>query len=168
MGDPQPAPANKQIRIIKSDDPNFGESPLKGGGDGEVGANRTSYDIGADVRPTYGMPSGPGFEKGDIAGGKRRKTRTYPRGILRKTNKIVPSHNPSKAPPTRKRSVLLVSDKKLKEARKSVKQRAAKTDIGTIRKKLVEKKIISPEKKNVPPSVLRALYAGAVGAGLLY
>ena len=118
------------------------------------------------------MPSGPGFESNDpagkiVGGRKKRMTRTFPRGILRKTHKILPARNPSKAPPTRKRSVLLVSEKKLKEARKTAKNKAAKTDIGTIRRKLIEKKIISSEKRNIPPTVLRILYADAVGAGLM-
>jgi hypothetical protein len=116
-------------------------------------------------RPPMGMPSGPGF------GGRRhrvrRSTKTFPRGILRKTAKIVPSKNPSKAPATRKRSVKLMTEKGLEKARKTAKTNAAKMDITLIRKKLVEKKIIGEEKKNVPPSVLRVLYADSVGAGLL-
>ena len=122
------------------------------------------YKIGPEFVNPVGMPSGPGFD-----GGKRKKrsTRTYPRGILRKSHRIIPSKNPSKSPPTRKRAVLIVSEKKIKEARKTAKQRAAKTDLGTIRRKLIEKKIISPDKKNIPPSVLRTLYADAVGAGLM-
>lgn len=168
MADPTPAPALKTIRIIKHDDPNF----KKGGGDGEIGANRQGYDISTKDVPVYGMPSGPGFPAGDkgieLAGGKRaRKTRTFPKGILRKTHKIHPSRNPSKAPSTRKQSIRLVSESKVREARKTVRARAAKTDLGTIRKKLIDKKIISPTKKNIPPAVLRTLYADAVGAGLL-
>jgi hypothetical protein len=116
-------------------------------------------------RPPVGMPSGPGF------GGRRprvrRSTKTFPRGILRKTAKIVPSKNPSKAPATRKRSVKLMTEKGLEKARKTAKAKAARMDIALIRKKLVEKKIIAEEKKNVPPSVLRVLYADSVGAGLL-
>jgi hypothetical protein len=169
-GDASPGIAYKINKIISDDDPNFGKSPLKGGGDGEIGAHRTGYDISSDVIPKYGMPSGPGFPAGDPAGGRRRRktaARTFPRGILRKTHKIMPMRNPSKAPPTRKRSVLLVSEKKLREARKTAKNKAAKTEISTIRKRLIEKKIISSEKKNIPPAVLRTLYADAVGAGLL-
>ena len=60
-----------------------------------------------------------------------------------------------------------MSEKKVKDARKSAKAKASKTDIGTIRKRLVEKKIISSEKKNIPPAILRTLYIDAVGAGLL-
>lgn len=113
--------------------------------------------------PPQGMPSGPGV------GGRRhrRSTKTFPKGILRKTAKIVPSKNPSKAPPTRKRSVKLMTERGLDKARKTARAKAAKLDIATIRKKLVEKKIIGGEKKNIPPSVLRVLYADSVGAGLL-
>jgi hypothetical protein len=52
-------------------------------------------------------------------------------------------------------------------ARKTAKSRAAKTDIKTIRKILVEKKLIGSDKKNVDPHMLRSLYANAVGAGLI-
>lgn len=170
-GDASPGIAYKINKIISDDDPNFGKSPLKGGGDGEMAVHRNAYDISLNVIPKYGMPSGPGFPVGDPAGGgRRRKTagaRTFPRGILRKTHKIMPIRNPSRAPPTRKRSVLLVSEKKLREARKTAKNRAAKTEISIIRKRLIAKKIISSEKKNIPPAVLRTLYADAVGAGLL-
>ena len=148
-----------------------GEEVKKGGGDGEIGVIRQGYDISTLDVPTYSMPSGPGFPAGDkameLAGGKRRKTRTFPKGILRKTTKIHPSRNPTKAPATRKRSVVLVPESKIREARKTAKTRASKTDLGTIRKKLIEKKIISPHKKHIPPAVLRTLYADAVGAGLL-
>jgi hypothetical protein len=172
-GDASPGIAYKINKIISDDDPNFGKSPLKGGGDGEIGVHRNAHELTSDVIPKYGMPSGPGFPVGDpagkVVGGRRRKTvtRTFPRGILRKTHKIMPARNPSRAPPTRKRAVLLVSEKKIREARKTAKNKAAKTEISTIRKRLIEKKIISSEKKNIPPAVLRTLYADAVGAGLL-
>lgn len=163
MGDPTPGKAGVQYKIIKSDDPNFGVSPVKGGANAMPMVGE--YKIGPEFVNPVGMPSGPGFD-----GGKRKHkktTRTFPRGILRKSHKIIPSKNPSKAPPTRKRAVLIVSNNKIKEARKTAKQRAIKTDIGTIRKKLIEKRIISPDKKNIPPSVLRTLYADSVGAGLI-
>lgn len=163
-GDPTPGTAYKEIRIIKQDDPNF-----KTGG-GSAMPVVQDYKIGPEFINPEGMPSGPGFSAGDpAAGGKRKKrmVKTFPRGILRKTHKIIPSKNPSKAPPTRKRSVLIMSEKKIKDARKTARNKAAKTDIGTIRKKLIEKKIISSEKRNIPPSVLRTLYLDAVGAGLM-
>ena len=163
--------AGLQYNIIKGGDPNFGESPLVK--DAQAGGERQGYGIGPEFTPTYSTPSGPGFAVGDIAGGGKRRrrgvrgVRTFPRGILRKTARVMPSRNPSKSPPTRKRSILIVSEKKVKDARKSAKAKASKTDIGTIRKRLVEKKIISSEKKNIPPAILRTLYIDAVGAGLL-
>lgn len=120
-----------------------------------------TYPIEYPTNPV-GMPSGPGF------GGKRpRRTKTYPRGILRKTAKIRPTSNPSKAPSTRKRSIKLMTEGGIEKARKTARAKAAKTDIGVIRRRLTEKKIISSEKKNIPPAVLRTLYADSVGAGLL-
>ena len=170
--EPSPGKPGLSVRIIKQDDPNFGESPLVKRGGAAAAAPpeiRQGYAIGVDFKPIYGMPSGPGFEAGDpaiaLAGGRKRKTRTYPRGILRKT--IRGTRTPTKSPPTRKRAVLLVPETKIKQARKTVKQRAAKTDLGTIRRKLVEKKILSPDRKHVPPAILRKLYADAVGAGLM-
>lgn len=120
------------------------------------------YQIQHPLNPRGPMPSGPGF-----GGRRRRSTKTFPRGILRKTAKIHPSKNPSKAPPTRKRSVKLMMEGGIEKARKTARAKATKTDIGTIRKRLIEKKIISAEKKNIPPAVLRTLYADSVGAGLL-
>ena len=163
--DPTPGSAYKEIRIIKQDDPNF----KKGGGSDPVveSPTVTSYKIGPEFVNPVGMPSGPGFDGGKRKRKPSRMVKTFPKGILRKTHKVVPSKNPSKAPPTRKRSVLFISEKKIKEARKTAKHKASKTDIGTIRKKLIEKKIISPDKKNVPPNVLRVLYADSVAAGLM-
>ena len=120
--------------------------------------------ITAPVNPV-GMPSGPGF--GGRRARVRRSTKTFPKGILRKTAKIVPAKNPSKAPATRKRSVKLMTERGLEKARKTAKAKAAKLDVETIRKKLIEKKIIGAEKKNIPPTVLRVLYTDSVGAGLL-
>jgi hypothetical protein len=125
----------------------------------------TTYPIEYPLNPT-GMPSGPGF------GGRRhrkihRSAKTFPRGILRKTAKIRPTGNPSKAPPTRKRAIRLMTEGGIEKARKTAKAKAAKMDIALIHKKLIEKKIIGGEKKDIPPAVLRTLYADSVGAGLL-
>jgi hypothetical protein len=102
-----------------------------------------------------------------MGGRRRRSSKTFPRGILRKTAKIRPTGNPSKAPPTRKKSIKLMTEGGIEKARKTAKARAARMDIATIRKKLIEKKIIGGEKKDIPPAVLRTLYADSVGAGLL-
>lgn len=144
--DPQFAQAGKQITIIKEDsDPAFV-------------SGKDVYAITNPV-PTYS----PDLK---VGAGKKRKTRSFPRGILKKTSRILPSSNPTKSPPTRK-SVKLMTLKGIEKARKTAKSHAMKTDIGTIRKKLIERKIIRADKKNIPSSVLRTLYADSVGAGLL-
>ena len=112
--EPQPGKPGVSVRIIKHDDTNFGTSPLTGGAAPAPAPEvRQGYAIGAEFKPTYGMPSGPGFAANDpaiaLAGGRRRrtgKTRSWPRGILRKTIKA--SGNPTKAPATRKRSVVII------------------------------------------------------------
>jgi len=147
--DPDPGNAFQEYRIIKEDDPNFN--------------NPTAVRTQEHVQPTYGMPSGPGVQKG----AKRRKTRTFPKSILKKTSKIYPSRNPTKAPPTRKAYVHLLSDSHVKKSRKTAKNRALKTDIPTIRNILIANKIISADKKDIPPDILRTLYADSVSAGLL-
>jgi hypothetical protein len=154
LWDPQFAQAGKQITIIKE-----GSDPAFTGAD----KSTHTYTI-THPTPTYA----PDLQVG-MTGGRRHKTKTiktFPRSILKKTGKVLPSNNPSKAPPTRK-SVKLMTISGIEKARKTAKARAMKTDIGTIRKKLIEKKIIGADKKNIPPTVLRTLYADSVGAGLL-
>jgi hypothetical protein len=146
-------PPGTQITIIKEGDPAFaGKDP-----------SMDTYTITNPV-PPYNPDLSVGNPK--TGGRRKRQTRTFPKGILRKTSKIIPTRNPSKSPPTR-RSIKLMTIRGIEKARKTARQHAMKEDIETIRKKLIEKKIISPDKKNVPTSVLRSLYADSVGAGLL-
>jgi hypothetical protein len=147
--DPDPGNAYQEYRIIKEDDPNFN--------------NPSSSHTQENVQPKYAMPTGPGFQKG----AKRRKTRTFPKSILKKSSKIYPSRNPTRAPPTRKAYVHLLSDNHVKKSRRTAKNRALKTDIPTIRNILIANKIISADKKDIPPDILRTLYADSVSAGLL-
>lgn len=154
LWDPQFATAGKQITIIKEDsDPAFS------------GADKSAHTY-TITNPTPAYT--PDLQVG-MKGGRKHKmktVRTFPRSILKKTGKILPSGNPSKVPPTRK-SVKLMTVHGIEKVRKTARNRAIKTDIGTIRKKLIEKKIIGADKKNIPPTVLRTLYADSVGAGLL-
>lgn len=154
LWDPQFAQAGQQITIIKE-----GSDPAFSGAD----KSASTYTITNPI-----PPYAPDLQVG-MSGGRKRRLRTvktFPRSILKKTGKILPSSNPTKVPPTRK-SVKLMTIRGIENARKTARNRAMKTDIGTIRKKLIEKKIIRPERKNIPPTVLRTLYADSVGAGLL-
>ena len=154
LWDPQFAQAGKQITIIKEDiDPAFS------------GADKSAHTY-TITNPVNAYS--PDLQVG-MKGGRKHKTKTvktFPKSILKKTGKILPSGNPSKMPPTRK-AVKLMTLNGIEKARKTARNRALKTEIGTIRKKLIERKIIGADKKNIPSAVLRTLYADSVGAGLL-
>ena len=127
-----------------------------------------------------GMPSGPGVAGDNFkaSGGKRRKrtrstaTKTFPKGILRRTSRIIPTSNPttpmlsSKGGKTRRHRLRLTTPKGAEKTRKQVHARAEKTDIKVIREKLEARGIVDSKKK-IPEKMLRILYANSVGAGLL-
>jgi len=139
------------------------------GGD-EPPAN--SYSVGeGDTRTAIEGAPNP-FIPLTGGGGKRRRrarsTKTFPKGILRKTSKHVvakirPTRNPSKSD-TRK--VRLATDKGLAKTRKRAHEKAAKMPIGEMKKELIKRKILSADSK-IPPTELRILYRTSVGAGLL-
>ena len=128
--------------------------------------------------PVAPYPSGPGAA-GDTfkTGGKRRRTgkrgttKTFPKGILRRTSRIIPTSNPTtpllaKGGKTRRHRLRLTTPKGAEKTRKQVHARAEKTDIKTIREKLEQRGIVGAKKK-IPEKMLRILYANSVGAGLL-
>jgi len=136
------------------------------------------------VNPVAPFPSGPGV-RGDTfvasGGGKRgrravrRTTKTFPKGILRRTSRIIPSSNPS-APDggssgsskSRKHRLRLTTAKGSEKTRKNLHARASKTDIKTIRADLEKRGIVAKDpKKKIPEKILRTLYEDSVGAGLL-
>jgi hypothetical protein len=134
------------------------------------------------VNPIAPYPSGPGI-RGDTfvasgGGGKRgrravrRTTKTFPKGILRRTSRIIPSSNPS-APDggsskSRKHRLRLTTVKGSEKTRKNLHSRASKTDIKTIRADLEKRGIVAKDpKKKIPEKILRTLYEDSVGAGLL-
>ena len=130
-----------------------------------------------------GMPSGPGLAGNNFVasgGGRRRRrtastTKTFPKGILRRTSRIIPTSNPSVpsgktkgGKTTRKHRLRLTTPKGLEKTRRQLHSRVAKTDIKTIRAKLAEKGIVTKDpKKKIPDRILQTLYADSVGAGLI-
>jgi hypothetical protein len=132
------------------------------------------------------MPSGPGPAGNNFvaSGGRRRRTgkrtastttKTFPKGILRRTSRIIPTSNPSVpsgktkgGKTTRKHRLRLTTPKGLEKTRRQLHSRVAKTDIKTIRAKLAEKGIVTKDpKKKIPDKILQTLYADSVGAGLI-
>lgn len=127
------------------------------------------------VTPRASFPSGPGLA-GDTfksSGGRRKRkhsVKTFPKGILRRTSRILPSSNPSipSGGKTRKHRLRLTTPKGLEKTRRQMHARVSKVDIHTIRAKLQDKGVISKDsKKKIPEKVLRTLYEDSVGAGLL-
>jgi len=144
----------------------------------KVGSDGDTYSkLGLQTNETNPMapyPSGPGLA-GDTfkLGGKRarkRTTKTFPKGILRRTSRILPTSNPTvpKGGKSRKHRLRLTTPKGAEKTRKNVNARASKTDIKTIRAELEKRGIVAKDsKKKIPDGILRTLYADSVGAGLL-
>jgi len=144
----------------------------------KMGGGGDTFEGPSAIRPAMPTmavyPSGPG-PSGNIAptGGKRRRgrnmtTKTFPKGILRRTARILPSSNPSAPGKSRKHRLRLSTPKGSEKTRKNLHSRASKTDIKTIRAELEKRGIVSKDsKKKVPEKILRTLYEDSVGAGLL-
>lgn len=160
----------------------------EGGGDTFSGPSA----IRPDVNP-HGMPSGPGVGGNNFVassssmtggGGKKRRraarkttTKTFPKGILRRTSRILPTSNPtlpssasgaSSASKSRKHRLRLSTPRGSEKTRKNLHSRTSKTDIKTIRAELEKRGIVAKDsKKKIPEKILRTLYEDSVGAGLL-
>jgi len=145
-------------------------------GDGDTFEGPSAIRPG--VNPV-GMPPGPGAG-GDtftLGGGKKRRaarkrtTKTFPKGILRRTSRILPTSNPtapSSASKSRKHRLRLSTPKGSEKTRKNLHMRTSKTDIKTIRAELEKRGIVAKDsKKKIPEKILRTLYEDSVGAGLL-
>lgn len=141
----------------------------------------TVTKLGADEPPATSVGHGDTWTKVDgvpnpfipVGGGRRRRqprqsTKTFPKGILRKTSKarINPTRNPSKS--DTRRSVRMMTERGIAKTRKKIHEKAAKMKISSIAEVLLKKKIISEKNaKKIPPADLRMLYRDSVGAGLL-
>ena len=95
--------------------------------------------------------------------------RTYPKGILRKTNKIKPVRDPAKPPPTRKdirkHTVRVLTEKGVQARRKTLRKRIH----GMREEKVTEilqKAGVSLNPKT-PPAMRREMLEGAVEAGMI-
>lgn len=99
-------------------------------------------------------------------GGK--KTKTFPKGILRKTKRVLPKpvQDPAKPPEVRKKTLRMLTGKGYKKLKHTIKHKVKKLDDKTIRRKLVERKLIKSDSK-ASPDLLRKMYEEGMGAGLL-
>lgn len=99
------------------------------------------------------------------AGKKRTTIKTFPRGILKKTAKILPVRDPAKAPAMRKHTLKLLTDKGMKKHRKTLKKKIAK--LSDARVKDVVQKAGLVKSDNVPPAIARQILDSAAGAGFV-
>jgi hypothetical protein len=89
------------------------------------------------------------------------RKRTFPKGILRKTQRILPTRDPTSS---RRKTMRIMTSLGQKKLRSTVRVRSY--DDKTIRKHLLDKKLISSDSK-ANTGLLRKMYEEAVGAGLL-
>lgn len=91
------------------------------------------------------------------------RKRTFPKGILRKTQRVLPTRDPTSS---RRKTMRIMTSLGQKKLRSTVRKRVRAYDDKTIRKHLLEKKLISSDSK-ANTGLLRKMYEEAVGAGLL-
>jgi hypothetical protein len=103
----------------------------------------------------------------DVQDAGKKHHRTFPKGILRKTNKkkIVPTRDPTLVA-SRKKTLRVLTGTGHKKMRSTLHRKVKRLDDKTIRQKLVDKKLIS-ESSKATPALLRKMYEEATGAGLM-
>jgi len=99
------------------------------------------------------------------AGKKRTTIKTFPRGILKKTAKILPVRDPAKAPAMRKHTLKLLTDKGMKKHRKTLKKKIAKLSDAKVKDVVQKAGLVKSD--NVPPAIARQILDSAAGAGFV-
>lgn len=97
--------------------------------------------------------------------GKRKSLKTFPRGVLKKTAKILPVRDPAKAPSMRKHTLKLLTDKGMKKHRKTLKQKIAKLSDAKVKDVIQKAGLV--KSNNVPPAIARQILDSAAGAGFV-
>ena len=119
----------------------------------------TAIPVPAPPPPPAPLPPPPPVPAPVTAGRKR----TFPKGILRKTQRILPTRDPTSS---RRKTMRIMTSLGQKKLRSTVRKRVRSYDDKTIRKHLLDKKLISSDSK-ANTGLLRKMYEEAVGAGLL-
>lgn len=99
----------------------------------------------------------------------KRTTKTYPKGVLKKTAKIRPVRDPAKSPPfkkgVRKHTVRVLTEKGIESRRKTIRQSIKKMRDEDVRAKL--KRAGVSHNPKTPPHVLRDILEGGMEAGMI-
>jgi hypothetical protein len=130
----------------------------------------TITKLGTDEKTPLPPPPQPTVKKG---GGKTMKT--YPRGVLKtaknhhKKSEIKGISDPAKAPPLkktmRKHTIRLITDKGLRQHKKTLKKKISKMSNEKVRQ-LVEKHGLL-KNPSTPPSIMREMLEGGAIAGFV-
>ena len=116
--------------------------------------------VPAPPAPAPPPPPPPPAAPAPVTAGRKR---TFPKGILRKTQRVLPTRDPTSS---RRKTMRIMTSIGQKKLRSTVRKRVRAYDDKTIRKHLLERKLISSDSK-ANAGLLRKMYEEAVGAGLL-
>jgi hypothetical protein len=93
----------------------------------------------------------------------RRKTmKTYPRGVLKKTAKIRPIRNPTKAPPRRNGTLRILTEKGIEQRRRRI-----ETTVRNLPDTKVKETLEKSGYKVKNPKIAREILKGGMEAGFL-
>ena len=100
---------------------------------------------------------------------RSKTTKTYPKGILKKTSKINPVKDPAKSPPlqkgVRKHTVRVLTEKGVGERRKTIRKKIREMKDDDVKNKLKRSGMTVNEK--TPPHILREMLEGGTEAGMI-
>lgn len=96
------------------------------------------------------------------AAARRKSMRTYPRGVLKKTQKIRPVRNPTKAPPRRNGTLRILTEKGIDQRRKRI-----ETTVRNLPDSKVKETLEKSGYKVKNPKIAREILKGGMEAGFL-
>jgi hypothetical protein len=104
-----------------------------------------------------------------LSAGKRKSMKTFPKGVLKKTFKVKPTTDPSKAPSfkksSRKHTIRLFTDRGEHRRRKTIKRKIAKMSDSKVDELVKKNNLLkNPE---TPARVKREMLSGAMLAGFI-
>lgn len=94
--------------------------------------------------------------------GRKRSMRTFPRGVLKKTQKIRPVRDPAKAPPRRKGTLRILTDKGIEHRRKRI-----ETTVRNLPDSKVKETLQKAGYTVKNPKIAREILKGGMEAGFL-
>lgn len=96
----------------------------------------------------------------------KKSMRTYPRGVMKGTRKakIEPTRDPAKAPPMRRSTLKIITEKGAKDRRNNIKKTVRSMSDAKVRE-ILRKHKMSADK--APPELAREIVEGGMIAGMI-